>query len=123
MEKFSDVTGISPIFISQYAMFLGVTAVCLGMGGEKLTTSISVAYPTFMSVLALATDTSEDDRQWLTYWVVFGLVFAFESSVGEIFEFVPFYVVAKCILFLYLMHPRFRGATGVYNRFLLPILG
>ena len=62
MEKFSDVTGISPIFLSQYAMGLGIVTMCLGMGGEKLTTIISVAYPTFMSFLALASKTNDDDR-------------------------------------------------------------
>ena len=58
--------------IVNYAMYGGVALVMLGVGQVYITTMIGVLYPAFMSFLALETDDKEDDKLWLTYWVVFG---------------------------------------------------
>lgn len=58
--------------IVNYAMYGGVGLVMLGVGQVYITTMIGVLYPAFMSFLALETDDKEDDKLWLTYWVVFG---------------------------------------------------
>lgn len=47
--------------------------VVFGIGSSVLTTLIGVAYPAFMSFVALESDGEDDDKQWLTYWVVFGV--------------------------------------------------
>lgn len=58
--------------IVNYTMYGGVGLVMLGVGQVYITTMIGVLYPAFMSFLALETDDKEDDKLWLTYWVVFG---------------------------------------------------
>jgi receptor expression-enhancing protein 5/6 len=44
-----------------------------GIGASYVTCLIAVAYPAFMTFLALESPDEDDDKQWLTYWVVFGL--------------------------------------------------
>ena len=44
-----------------------------GIGASYVTCLIAVAYPAFMTFLSLESPDEDDDKQWLTYWVVFGL--------------------------------------------------
>ena len=53
-------------------MYAGVILVMLGVGQVYITTIIGVLYPAFMSFIALETSDKEDDKLWLTYWVVYG---------------------------------------------------
>ena len=53
-------------------MYGGVLLVMLGVGQVYITTAIGVLYPAFMSFVALETEDIEDDKLWLTYWVVYG---------------------------------------------------
>lgn len=55
------------------ALSIGVLFIVFGVGASILTTIIGVAYPAFMSFVALESEGEDDDKLWLTYWVVFGL--------------------------------------------------
>ena len=71
-NQIEGATGMTKPQIVNYAMYGGVGLVMLGVGQVYITTMIGVLYPAFMSFLALETDDKEDDKLWLTYWVVFG---------------------------------------------------
>ena len=68
------MTGLTIPQMTRYAMMAGVIAVMLGVGGTYITVLLGVAYPCFMTFLALESEGGDDDKQWLTYWVVFGLL-------------------------------------------------
>ena len=98
--------------------------VVFGIGQAILTTLLGVAYPVFMSFHALESDDSQksvkqiDDKQWLTYWVVFGLFNMIDQFAGFILHFIPFYYVLKLAVLIWLFHPKSVGATWVYNNYI-----
>ena len=101
-------------------MYAGIACVMLGIGSSYITVAIGVAYPVFMSFIALESEGGEDDKQWLTYWVVFGLLNIVDQWSGFILAFIPFYFFLKLCFLIFLMHPSTKGATMVYNTYILP---
>ena len=70
--QLEGATGLTKPQLINYSMYGGVTLVMLGVGQVYITTMIGVLYPAFMSFVALETEDTEDDKLWLTYWVVYG---------------------------------------------------
>jgi receptor expression-enhancing protein 5/6 len=71
-----------------------------------------------MSFLALESDDDEDDKQWLTYWVVFGLFSIVDQFAGFILHWIPFYYFLKMGFLIWCFHPATQGATIVYNHYI-----
>ena len=120
LDQIASMTGLTVPQITRYAMYAGVACVMLGIGSTYITVALGVAYPCFMSFIALESDGGEDDKQWLTYWVVFGLLNILDSFAGFILAFIPFYFFLKLCFLIFLMHPSTMGATMVYNTYILP---
>ena len=120
MEQVAKMTGLTPGQISRYGLIAGVVLVMLGIGNTYITCLLGVAYPCFMSFLALESKGADDDKQWLTYWVVFGLFNIVDQFAGFILTFIPFYFFLKLIFLVWLFHPISQGATTVYNMYILP---
>ena len=120
MEKVAAMTGLTPQQIFKYSIIAGVVMVMCGIGGTYISCLLGVAYPCFMSFLALETEGREDDKQWLTYWVVFGLFNIVDQFAGFILTFIPFYFLLKLCFLIWLFHPITTGATTIYDAFILP---
>ena len=122
MEKVFDLLNAQGAFISKYGLLIGMAAVFLGIGQTYITVALGVAYPAFMSFLALESDGTDDDKQWLTYWVIFGMFNIIDQWSGFILHFIPFYFVFKLCFLVFLFHPRTLGATMIYNAYILPTM-
>ena len=73
-------------------------------------------YPAYMSFKSIeSSDTTDDDVQWLTYWVVFALFSIVENFMSFLVSWIPFYFAIKVCFFLWLYHPKFMGAGLVYK--------
>jgi receptor expression-enhancing protein 5/6 len=120
LNTLSAKTGVPIKSLMQYTLASGVVLVMLGIGQTYITNVIGVAYPAFMSFMALESEGLDDDKQWLTYWVCFGAFNILDTFAGIILRIIPFYFFLKCGFLVYLMHPSFLGATQVYNSFILP---
>ena len=94
--------------------------IVFGIGQAILTNLIGVAYPVFMSFYALESDGADDDKQWLTYWVVFGLFSIVDQFAGFVLAFIPFYYVLKVATLIWLFHPSTLGATFVFYNYIEP---
>merc|ERR1719502_2015423 len=104
LEKISQATGTPIRSLMQYGLIGGVVCVLLG-----------VAYPAFMSFLALESDGLDDDKMWLTYWVCFGCFNIIDQFAGIILSIIPFYYFLKLGFLVYLFHPSTQGALSVYR--------
>ncbi|KAF9983028.1 ER membrane protein DP1/Yop1 [Modicella reniformis] len=90
--------------------------------GKLLSNLLGWVYPAYRSFKALETPGNEDDKQWLTYWTVYGFVSILESFTDTLLYWFPFYFLIKTIFLLWLMIPAFNGAVTIYNRILRPFL-
>ncbi|KDO20562.1 hypothetical protein SPRG_22323 [Saprolegnia parasitica CBS 223.65] len=89
---------------------------------RPVVTSVGVLYPAYASFKALETPATDDDKQWLTYWVVFSITSSAEEVAERVVSYLPGYYVLKCIFLVWLMLPKTRGAIIVYDKYLQPLL-
>ncbi|ETW10476.1 hypothetical protein H310_00771 [Aphanomyces invadans] len=89
---------------------------------RPVVTTVGVLYPAYASFKALETPQTDDDKQWLTYWVVFSITSSAEELAEKVVSYLPGYYVCKCIFLIWMMLPKTRGAIWVYEKFILPLL-
>ena len=105
MDTITEMTGITAIQIKNIIMLIFIGCIMLGVGEEYVTIAVGIGYPAFMSFLALETTNTEDDKQWLTYWIVFGAFNIIDHFADVITVFIPFYLFFKVLFLIFLMHP------------------
>ena len=121
LDTVSQATGQPKAQVLKLALGFLVLFVVFGIGQAIITNLIGVAYPVFMSFHALESKSdANDDKQWLTYWVVFGLFTVTDQFAGFILHFIPFYYVLKVATLIWLFHPAFQGASYVYRELIHP---
>mmetsp|Transcript_1834 Transcript_1834/g.3477 ORF Transcript_1834/g.3477 Transcript_1834/m.3477 type:complete len:163 (+) Transcript_1834:101-589(+) len=118
--------------VEKELIFVGALAavfllVFLITGGDVIIDAIGFMYPFYMSLKAIETDDPEDDKQWLTYWIVFVLFKLVENVADVLISFIPFYFLFKVAFLVWCCHPSFKGATLVYDlvfkTYVVPALG
>jgi receptor expression-enhancing protein 5/6 len=84
-------------------------------GATILTLAITVLYPAVKSIQALESETRDDDKEWLTYWIIFGLFTLIDDCCGCILSCIPYYFWIKLAFFVFLFAPQTRGAQLLYR--------
>lgn len=65
---------------------------------QPISNLIGWALPAYLSIQAIESPQSNDDKQWLTYWVVFGSLNLVESmGLRAVLYWVPMYFVFKTL--------------------------
>lgn len=89
--------------------------VLVGYLDVYITNIVGIVFPTYWSIKAIESTETDDDKQWLTYWIVFSLFSLLDLFSGFILKFIPFYFFFKLIFLIVLMAPNIKGATFVYD--------
>lgn len=106
----------------KYAIYgLLVVVLFFGFGGNLISKAVGVFYPAFESLKALESARDQDDRKWLTYWVVFSTFNFLEHLIEFIVGLVPFYFVIKMGFLLWLYLPFSNGAEMIYDKYVYPL--
>ncbi|KAL1406035.1 ER membrane protein DP1/Yop1 [Vanrija albida] len=107
---------------------LGAAAVLLiffnlfGLAGA-VSNLIGWGLPAYLSIKAIETPSTNDDKQWLTYWIVFGTFNLIESfAIRPILYWVPLYYVFKTVFTIWLFLPATRGAEVLYFNVIRPFV-
>ena len=90
----------------------------LGIFQNFFSNLIGIFYPLICSIKSLDTDRTEEDKIWLTYWLVFSLYLILEIILGYFLRLLPYYYFFKTGLFFYLYLPNTKGAEKIYNKFI-----
>jgi receptor expression-enhancing protein 5/6 len=77
-----------------------------------------VLYPALHSIRAIQSADEDDDKHWLTYWMIFGLFNFMDTFAGFILNCIPYWAYVRLILFSWLMLPQFKGAKWLYESFI-----
>jgi len=93
-------------YVNIFLIVFGMSPICY---------LVSFVYPLYASLIAIETKGQDDDKQWLTYWVIFCFLGLIESFSDVLLNWIPFYYVMKFIFMGYCMHPTYKGATQLYN--------
>ncbi|KAH8554917.1 TB2/DP1, HVA22 family-domain-containing protein [Umbelopsis sp. PMI_123] len=114
--------------IDKVYVFLGGLAILLiliifNIAGELVTDAVACVYPIIASFKAIETPSTTDDRQWLTYWSIFGVVKMVEYFLNVLLYWVPYWFLIKTSFFLWLALPQFRGAELLHGQYTRNIRG
>ena len=115
LATMSSTAGVRKEYIA-----LGVMAIpfllLLFMGGAHFIVDlVAYLYPAYASVRAIESEGTDDDTQWLTYWVIYAFFNLIEHFSDVILHWVPFYFSFKLGLLVWMMLPTQNGATFIYQ--------
>ncbi|KAJ2082102.1 ER membrane protein DP1/Yop1 [Coemansia sp. RSA 988] len=121
-QTFQDKTGVPKVYGAAGIAGIGLVLVFFNIGASLLVNLTGFGYAAYASMNAIETPGKEDDAQWLTYWVVFGLFNVAEYFTGFLLYWFPFYYMLKLGFLVWLMAPATRGAERLYATGIKPVM-
>jgi receptor expression-enhancing protein 5/6 len=120
LGKAEQKTGLKRLHILGVLIGLHALYLLFGCWAALLCNVTGFLYPAYVSINAIESASKDDDKEWLTYWVVFALLNVVEFFADTIVHYFPFYWLLKCAFLLYLYMPMTLGAQKLYNNIILP---
>jgi receptor expression-enhancing protein 5/6 len=122
IKEFARNAGIeSGVIVAAGGAVLSLVTLCI-FGATILTLAITVLYPAAKSIQALETHSTDDDKEWLTYWIIFGIFTLLDDFAGFLLSMIPYYFWIKLAFFVYLFAPMTKGSQTIYNTVVKPLL-
>lgn len=122
LKQIAAQAGLEPGVILGALLLVTLLVTFIMFGATILTLTITVLYPAFKSIQALETEHTEDDKEWLTYWIIFGLFTLIDDFFGFVLAYIPYFYWIKLAFFIYLLAPQTKGARTIYNGFVKDLL-
>jgi receptor expression-enhancing protein 5/6 len=84
---------------------------------------LGLAYPAYVTVNAIESPGTQDDTQWLIYWLIFSLVQLVEAVLWPVLKWLGgLYYLLKAATLAWLVLPQTKGAMWVYESVVSPTL-
>ena len=120
IQLISKKTGIDGKIIS------GILGICLilsfiNLFGKYITCLVGVVLPAYWSIKAIESPEANDDKQWLTYWAIYGIFTFLDNFAGIILRIFPFYFILKLVFLVWCFMPNTLGALFIYNKIVEPL--
>jgi receptor expression-enhancing protein 5/6 len=105
IKDFARNAGLeSGVIVAAAGLVLSIITLFV-FGATILTLAITVLYPAAKSIQALETEHTEDDKEWLTYWIIFGIFTLLDDFAGFILNMIPYFFWLRLAFFVYLFAP------------------
>ena len=111
LDRFTVVALIT-LFILLLIHLMGFAPVLVNFAG--------FGYPAYMSFKAIESEGENDDKQWLTYWVVFAFFNLLETFTDILSNYIPGYHYVKLVGLVLLFHPETKYAEQIYDTVIKP---
>ena len=121
MILIQEKTGIKGIYVV-IGLVLSVIFVYLNIFDTIITNLVGTLYPAFWTIKSIENDDLQDQKNWLTYWAVFGSFILVDMFSPIIVKFIPFYFVMKILFLIWLFMPGSSGCKIIYNLIVKKIL-
>merc|ERR1712080_385422 len=122
MQTLQDKTGVEKLYLAAAAAIAITLFILIGFGPALLCSFVGFVYPAYASFKSLESANTNDDRLWLTYWVIYSCFCLVEGFLEFVLFWVPFYNPIKLGFLFYLFLPQTQGAKTLYETFLSPAL-
>jgi hypothetical protein len=99
---------------------LGVLLMFTPYFSELLTTLVMFTIPSFETFRALKSKSTQDDEELLTYWIVFGCLYTFDSLFRYLLDFFGFYCILRMVMLGFIFYSRKFGSRFIYARAIRP---
>ena len=123
LKELHAKTQVKPAYIGLGALTIAALLWIIGFGSSFLQFLVGFLYPAYMSFKAIEnTKETDDDKLWLTYWVVFSFLYVFDGIISYVLSIIPFAGLLKIPFIIWLFHPKTKGALLIYNRVVRDLL-
>ena len=122
MKNIEEKTGVKGIYVVIF-LALCVFLVYLNIFDTVITNLLGTLYPAFWTIKSIENDQREEQKNWLTYWAVFGSFLLIDMFSPIIIKVLPFYFVLKIIFLIMLFMPGSKLGPLVYNILIKRIIG
>jgi len=119
MRLIEEKSGIPGTYVIG-ALLAAIIFVWIGFLEKLITNLIGTVYPAFWTIKSIESKT-DDDKRWLTYWVVFGFFTIIDMFSGFILKFIPFYFFFKICFLIILFMPNSHACNIVYKLFVVRV--
>jgi receptor expression-enhancing protein 5/6 len=119
MDLIQEKTGIPGTYVI-FGLLAAVLFVMVGFLERLITNLVGTVYPAFWTMKSIEKK-GDDDKQWLTYWVVFASFTIIDMFSGFILRFIPFYFFLKVCFLIWLFMPNTKGCHIVYHLLIIRV--
>ena len=119
IDLISEKTGVDGKIISTVLLISSIFCF-INIFSKYITCLVGVTLPAYWSIKAIESPQYDDDKQWLTYWAIYGLFTLLDQFANIILRIFPFYFIFKIIFLIWCFMPNTMGALFIYNKFVAP---
>ena len=121
IKKASSKTKIPASIIVVLLLVLGLILLMIPYFSELLSTLIMFTIPAFETFKAIKSKSEQDDEELLTYWIVFGTLYTFDTVFKYILNFCGCYSIIRLAILMFIFYSKTYGARLIYARAIRPL--
>lgn len=87
VSKISNLTRLRAEYVTLILLVLGIIFFMATSWGHLILISFfTYIYPAYKSFRALQTEDHADNKRWMIYWTVYGMIYSFEVMISSILQ-------------------------------------